>query len=128
MSKKQKFSDQEINDFLSGVDVPLGKHKDALWSEKFQPLVTEQGKQEPHVVPLFRLNWMYGIAASIAILIAVTIYLDPLKTNQNEVVSNELIESDEELLADETMIESLFVEDSEFDDWFEERYVLNALN
>ena len=40
----------------------------------------------------------------------------------------ELSVPEDELLADEKMIESLFVEDSEFDDWFEERYVLNKLN
>ena len=40
----------------------------------------------------------------------------------------EMSQTEEELLADEKMIESLFIEDSEFDDWFEERYVLNVVN
>ena len=47
---------------------------------------------------------------------------------QNRMAFGELSATEEELFADETMIESLFIEDSEFDDWFEERYVLNVVN
>jgi hypothetical protein len=34
----------------------------------------------------------------------------------------------QDLLADQTMIESLFVEDKEFDEWFEEQYILSSVN
>ena len=111
MNKQTKFSDQKINNFLSQADVPLGKDK-----------------AQPVTISLFNLNWRYGIAASIAILIAVTIYLNPLENMQNRMAFGELSATEEELFADETMIESLFIEDSEFDDWFEERYVLNVVN
>ena len=56
------------------------------------------------------------------------IFLNPLDYSNAELVSVDFTLTEEELLADETMIESLFVDDSEFDDWFEERYVLNTVN
>jgi hypothetical protein len=128
MNKQRKFSDQKINDFLSQADVPLRKDKERIWAEKFDLFIADENKPRPATISLFNFNWRYGIAASIAILIAVTIYLNPLENIQNRMVFVELSETQEELLADEAMIESLFVEDSEFDDWFEERYVLNAVN
>ena len=57
------------------------------------------------------------------------IFLNPLEYTNTELISFDFNGTEEELLADETMIESLFVDDSEFDDdWFEERYVLNTVN
>ena len=35
MKKQPKFSDQNINDFLSKADVPLKKDKELIWTEKF---------------------------------------------------------------------------------------------
>tara|TARA_A200000113_G_scaffold225822_2_gene248161 strand:- start:1140 stop:1523 length:384 start_codon:yes stop_codon:yes gene_type:complete len=127
MSKEPEFSDQEINDFLSQTDVPLGKDKDSIWAEKFNSLIADENKPEPVTISLFSYR-RYGIAASIAVLIAVTFYLNPLEKTQKKMAFMKLSGTEEELLADETMIESLFVEDSEFDDWFEERYLLNAVN
>ena len=127
MNKQHKFSDKKINDFLSQADVPLKKDKERIWDEKFNSLIADENKAKPDTIPWFNFNWQYGIAASVAILIAFSIYLNPLEKMQN----SDFVEfsvPDEELLADEKMIESLFVEDSEFDDWFEERYVLNTLN
>ena len=40
MSHKKQFSDQEINDLLSKVEIPLEKDKDLIWSEK-------SGEQSP---------------------------------------------------------------------------------
>ena len=128
MNKQPKFSDQKINDFLSKADVPLKKDKELIWTEKFNSLIADENKSQPDTISWFNFNWQYGIAASIAIIIAFTIYLKPLEKMQARRDFVELSVSEDELLADEKMIESLFVEDSEFDDWFEERYVLNKLN
>ena len=128
MNKQPKFSDQNINDFLSKADVPLKKDKELIWTEKFNSLIAPENKPQPDTISWFNFNWQYGIAASIAIIIALTIYLKPLEKMQARTEYVELSVPEDELLADEKMIESLFVEDSEFDDWFEERYVLNTLN
>ena len=128
MNKQPKLSDQEINDFLSKTDVPLKKDKERIWAEKFDLLIADENNTQPVTISLFNFKWQYGLAASIAILIAVTIYLNPVEKNQTRTDFVELGVSEDELLADEKMIESLFVEDSEFDDWFEERYVLTTLN
>ena len=129
MNKKEKFSENEINDFISNIDVPIGEEKESLWYEKFESLVNKQNSSEHSLINIFRFSWKYGIAASIAVIFAVTIYLNDLTQNySDEVLSVELSISEEELFADQTMIESLFVDDNEFDDWFEERYVLNSLN
>ena len=128
MNKQPKFSDQNINDFLSKADVPLKKDKELIWTEKFNSLIADENKAQPVNISFFNFKWQYGIAASIAIIIAFTIYLKPLDEMQARTDFVELSVPEDELLADEKMIESLFVEDSEFDDWFEERYVLNKLN
>jgi hypothetical protein len=128
MNKQPKFSDQNINDFLSKADVPLKKDKELIWTEKFSSLIAPENKPQLDTISWFNFNWQYGIAASIAIIIAFTIYLKPVEKMQARSEFVELSVPEDELLADEKMIESLFVEDSEFDDWFEERYVLNTLN
>ena len=33
MSKKSQFSEEQIDDFLSKVDLPLEKDKEAIWAE-----------------------------------------------------------------------------------------------
>ena len=128
MKKEKQFSDQEIDDFLSQTKVPLGKDKNLIWNEEFESLINDESKLKSDITSLFKLNWNYGIAASIAILISLIIFLNPLEYTNTELVSVDFNGTEEELLADETMIESLFVDDSEFDDWFEERYVLNTVN
>ena len=128
MKKEKQFSDQEIDDFLSQTKVPLGKDKNLIWNEEFESLINDENKLKSDITSLFKLNWNYGIAASIAILISLMIFLNPLEYTNTELVSVDFNGTEEELLADETMIESLFVDDSEFDDWFEERYLLNTVN
>ncbi len=128
MKKEKQFSDQEIDDFLSQTNVPLGKDKNLIWNEEFESLINDENKLKSDITSLFKLNWNYGIAASIAILISLMIFFNPLEYTNTELVSVDFNGTEEELLADETMIESLFVDDSEFDDWFEERYVLNTVN
>ena len=128
MKKEKQFSDQEIDDFLSQTKVPLGKDKNLIWNDEFESLINDENKLKSDITSLFKLNWNYGIAASIAIIISLIIFLNPLEYTNTELVSVDFNGTEEELLADETMIESLFVDDSEFDDWFEERYVLNTVN
>tara|TARA_B100000575_G_scaffold98097_1_gene78272 strand:+ start:385 stop:771 length:387 start_codon:yes stop_codon:yes gene_type:complete len=128
MKKEKQFSDQEIDDFLSQTKVPLGKDKNLIWNDEFESLINDENKLKSDITSLFKLNLNYGIAASIAIIISLMIFLNPLEYTNTELVSVDFNGTEEELLADETMIESLFVDDSEFDDWFEERYVLNTVN
>ena len=128
MKKEKQFSDQEIDNFLSQTKVPLGKDKNLIWNEEFESLINDENKLKSDITSLFKLNWNYGIAASIAILISLMIFLNPLEYTNTELISFDFNGTEEELLADETMIESLFVDDNEFDDWFEERYVLNTVN
>ena len=129
MSKKEKFTDGEIDDFFSKVEIPLEKDKDHIWSEKFESLVNEDVTMSSKKIPVFRLYWQYGIAASFAILLAATLYFDSKNTvSQKSKLVETLEGSEQDLLADQTMIESLFVEDNEFDEWFEEQYVLSSVN
>ena len=129
MSKKEKFTDGEIDDLFSKVEIPLEKEKDQIWSEKFESLVNDDVALSSKKTPVFRLYWQYGIAASFAILLAATFYFDSQNTVSQQ---SKLVEtpegSEQDLLADQTMIESLFVEDNEFDEWFEEQYVLSSVN
>ncbi|MEC7620001.1 MAG: hypothetical protein VX297_00720 [Bacteroidota bacterium] len=129
MSKKEQFTDGEIDDLFSKVEIPLEKDKDQIWSEKFESLVNDDVALSSKKTPVFRLYWQYGIAASFAILLAATFYFDSQNTVSQEAKLVETVEdSEQDLLADQTMIESLFVEDNEFDEWFEEQYVLSSVN
>ena len=129
MSKKEQFTDGEIDDLFSKVEIPLEKEKDQIWSEKFESLVNDDVALSSKKTPVFRLYWQYGIAASFAILLAATFYFDSQNTVSQEAKLVETVEgSEQDLLADQTMIESLFVEDNEFDEWFEEQYVLSSVN
>ena len=129
MSKKEQFTDGEIDDLFSKVEIPLEKEKDQIWSEKFESLVNYDVALSSKKNSVFRLYWQYGIAASFAILLAATFYFDSQNTVSQESKLVETIEgSEQDLLADQTMIESLFVEDNEFDEWFEEQYVLSSVN
>ncbi len=129
MSHKKQFSDQEINDLLSKVEIPLEKDKDLIWSEKFESLVKEDAIASTKKPSVFQLYWQYGIAASFAILLVSTFYFS-FQNNASEEANLLEITPDTELdlLADQTMIESLFIEDNEFDEWFEEQYVLSSVN
>ena len=129
MSKKEQFTDGEIDDLFSKVEIPLEKDKNQIWSEKFESLVKDDVASSSKKIPIFRFYWQYGIAASFAILLAATFYFDSQNTVSQEAKLVETVEdSEQDLLADQTMIESLFVEDNEFDEWFEEQYVLSSVN
>jgi hypothetical protein len=129
MSKKEQFSEREINDLFYKMEVSLEKDKDLIWSEKFESLVDQKASLPVKKGFVFRMYWQYGIAASLTLLLATTLYLssqNPLQSKEQGVASFK--DTEQDLLADQTMIESLFVEDNEFDEWFEEQYVLSSLN
>ena len=129
MNKKEQFTDGESDDLFSKVEIPLEKDKDLIWSEKFESLVNDDVALSSKKIPVFRLYWQYGIAASFAILLAATLYFDSQNIVSQESKLVETLEgSEQDMLADQTMIESLFVEDNEFDEWFEEKYVLSSVN
>ncbi|MGB2165011.1 MAG: hypothetical protein ACPHYH_04135, partial [Flavobacteriaceae bacterium] len=61
--------------------------------------------------------------------LASTFYFNSQNAFQKEAKLLEVAKDSElDLLADQTMIESLFVQDNEFDEWFEEQYVLSSVN
>jgi hypothetical protein len=129
MSKKEQFTDGEIDDLFSKLEIPLEKDKNHIWSEKFDSLVLDDIASPSDKAPVFRLYWQYGIAASFALILAATFYFDAQNTVLQDPKLVEIIEdSEQNLLADQTMIESLFVKDNEFDEWFEEQYILSSVN
>ena len=111
------------------MDITLEKNKDQIWSEKFESLVKDDVALSSKKIPVFRLYWQYAIAASFVILLATNFYFDSQNTVSQEAELTETLQnSEQDLLADQTMIESLFVDDNDFDEWFEEQYVLNSVN
>ena len=108
MSHKKQFSDQEINDLLSKVEIPLEKDKDLIWSEKFESLVKEDAIASSKEPSVFQLYWQYGIAASFAILLVSTFYFISQNNSLEEANLLEITPDTElDLLADQTMIESI---------------------
>lgn len=129
MNKKQHFSDQEIDDLLSKVYIPLEKDKDLIWADQFESIVKDNSPSPSKEPSVFRLYRQYGMVASFSVLLVATFYLVSQNTISEEAGLVETLDvSEQDLLADQTMIESLFVEDNDFDDWFEEQYVLSSVN
>tara|TARA_B100000965_G_C19503246_1_gene718434 strand:+ start:615 stop:1004 length:390 start_codon:yes stop_codon:yes gene_type:complete len=129
MSSKKQFTDRDFKNIFSKMEIPLEKDKDLIWSEKFESLVTDDALKPSKKNPVFRLYWEYGIAACFTILLASSLYYSSQNYVLGEVKLVETImDSEQDLLADQTMIESLFVDDNEFDEWFEEQYVLSSVN
>lgn len=129
MNKKQHFSDQEIDDLLSKVDIPLDRDKDLIWADQFESIVKDNSPSPSKEPSVFRLYRQYGMVASFSVLLVATFYLVSQNTISEEAGLVETLDvSEQDLLADQTMIESLFVEDNDFDDWFEEQYVLSSVN
>lgn len=129
MNKKQHFSDQEIDDLLSKVDIPLDRDKDLIWADQFESIVKDNSPSPSKEPSVFRLYRQYGMVASFSVLLVATFYLISQNTISEETGLVETLDvSEQDLLADQTMIESLFVEDNDFDDWFEEQYVLSSVN
>ena len=131
---KNKNSEQEINDFLSKVEIPLGNSKEDIWAEKFEKVILSKDSQQskktkttPKVRSLFQYKWTYAIAASIMVLLTVTLYNSVVKSD-NSIDDKNITFSGEIVASNDTTIESLFVEDNEFDDWFEEKYILQIIN
>ena len=61
------------------------------------------------------------------VLLTVTLYNSVVKSD-NSIDDQNITFSEEIVASNDTTIESLFVEDNEFDDWFEEEYVLQIVN
>ena len=61
------------------------------------------------------------------VLLTVTLYNSVVKSD-NSIDDQNITLSEEIVVSNDTTIESLFVEDNEFDDWFEEEYVLQIVN
>ena len=57
MNKQPKFSDQNINDFLSKADVPLRKDKELIWTEKFNQLIADENKAQHFNIAFFNFKW-----------------------------------------------------------------------
>jgi hypothetical protein len=64
VNNKQYFSDQEIDDLFSKVDIPLEKDKDLIWTEQFESIVTKNSPSRSKDPSVFRLYWQYGMVAS----------------------------------------------------------------
>ena len=95
----------------------------------YQKNLSSRKKQKttPKVRSLFQYKWTYAIAASIMVLLTVTLYNSVVKSD-NSIDDQNITLSEEIVVSNDTTIESLFVEDNEFDDWFEEEYVLQIVN
>jgi len=61
------------------------------------------------------------------VLLTVTLYNSVVKSD-NSIEDQNIIFSEKTVASNDIIFESLFVEDNEFDDWFEEEYVLQIIN
>lgn len=134
-------------DFL-GMDVPEGYFA----SSKKSIMDLVQQEDEPKVVPVFYLRRSFQIAASIAILVLMTVWFQLNDQVEMEIASNDILieslfvdddgmndfledvlvsevveEADKEKEMEEIIINSLFVEDSLLDNYTNESLLDNII-
>lgn len=138
---------EKHKDFL-GMDVPEGYFA----SSKKSIMDLVQQEDEPKVVPVFYLRRSFQIAASIAILVLMTVWFQLNDQVEMEIASNDILieslfvdddgmndfledvlvsevveEADKEKEMEEIIINSLFVEDSLLDNYTNESLLDNII-
>lgn len=108
MSRKEEFlkekmgSTSEHHKQYLGMDVPEGYFKSSKQS------ILDLVKEEKNETPVFYLRRSFQVAASITLLVALTVWFQFSSPDSLEIASNDIL------------IESLFVEDDNMNDFVEE--------
>lgn len=133
MSRKANYSEDQIDAFFKKVTPPLAKSKETLWDEVFHDkLQTQEEKATLPNISWYKktLEWdyMYRMVAVFAVIFSISIFIAMMQTSEiTNLNTNETVVLEDYVISDDTaIIESLFMEDQEVDEYLS-AYVINQI-
>ncbi len=115
-------SNHEVDKLLDNIQISFDKSKDEVWNESFNEVVeSDTSKKESKTYNIFNFNSKLIIGMAALLICGLLIYNNILDNEIKNPVQDNNIE-----FSDSAIVESLFIEDSELDDYLNS-YVINEL-
>ena len=115
-------SNHEIDKLLDNIQISFDKNKDEVWNESFKEIIeSDTSKKESKTYNIFNFNSKLIVGMAASLICGLLIYNNILDNEIKNPVQDNNIE-----FSDSAIVESLFIEDSELDDYLNS-YVINEL-
>ena len=115
-------SNHEVDKLLDNTQISFDKNKDEVWNESFKEIIeSDTSKKESKTYNIFNFNSKLIIGMAASLICGLLIYNNILDNEIKNPVQDNNIE-----FSDSAIVESLFIEDSELDDYLNS-YVINEL-
>lgn len=115
-------SNHEVDKLLDNTQISFDKSKDEVWNESFKEIIeSDTSKKESKTYNIFNFNSKLIIGMAASLICGLLIYNNILDNEIKNPVQDNNIE-----FSDSAIVESLFIEDSELDDYLNS-YVINEL-
>ncbi len=115
-------SNHEVDKLLDNIQISFDKNKDEVWNESFKEIIeSDTSKKESKTYNIFNFNSKLIVGMAASLICGLLIY--------NNIVDNEIknpVQDNNIEFSDSAIVESLFIEDSELDDYLNS-YVINEL-
>tara|TARA_B100001057_G_scaffold252864_1_gene253080 strand:+ start:577 stop:948 length:372 start_codon:yes stop_codon:yes gene_type:complete len=115
-------SNHEVDKLLDNIQISFDKSKDEVWNESFKEIIeSDTSKKESKTYNIFNFNSKLIVGMAASLICGLLIY--------NNIVDNEIknpVQDNNIEFSDSAIVESLFIEDSELDDYLNS-YVINEL-
>lgn len=115
-------SNHEVDKLLDNMQISFDKSKDDVWNESFREIIeSDASKKESKTYNIFNFNSKLIVGMAASLICGLLIYNNILDNEIKNPVQDNNIE-----FSDSAIVESLFIEDSELDDYLNS-YVINEL-
>jgi len=115
-------SNHEVDKLLDNSQISFDKSKDEVWNESFKEIIeSDTSKKESKTYNIFNFNSKLIVGMAASLICGLLIYNNILDNEIKNPVQDNNIE-----FSDSAIVESLFIEDSELDDYLNS-YVINEL-
>ena len=115
-------SNHEVDKLLDNIQISFDKNKDEVWNESFKEIIeSDTSKKESKTYNIFNFNSKLIVGMAASLICGLLIYNNILDNEIKNPVQDNNIE-----FSDSAIVESLFIEDSELDDYLNS-YVINEL-
>ena len=115
-------SNHEVDKLLDNIQISFDKSKDEVWNESFKEIIeSDTSKKESKTYNIINFNSKLIVGMAASLICGLLIY--------NNIVDNEIknpVQDNNIEFSDSAIVESLFIEDSELDDYLNS-YVINEL-
>ncbi len=115
-------SNHEVDKLLDNMQISFDKSKDDVWNESFREIIeSDASKKESKTYNIFNFNSKLIVGMAASLICGLLIYNNILDNEIKNPVQDNNIE-----FSDSAIVESLFIEDSDLDDYLNS-YVINEL-